>query len=144
MLYIHYSLIYYFSNQGGRLLSIFWKAAKIWHKMCKEAMRNMWSCVFLFCDTQNYHGNLIILSWNIIEKSLKFFEACLWESWERVGVLKSFDCATCISDRQNIARHTAHAVISWPKRWLMFHINDYMMMVIATNILHILTILKNG
>ena len=79
MLYVNYSLIFYFSNQAGRLLSISWKTAKSWHKMCKEAMRNMWSCVFMFCDTQNYHGTLRILSWNIIEKSLKIFEAFLWE-----------------------------------------------------------------
>ena len=38
-------------------------------------MCNMWSCVFPFCNVQNYHGNLGFLSWNIIEKSLKFFEA---------------------------------------------------------------------
>ena len=35
--------------------------------------------VFLpFCNVENYHGNLGFLSWNIIEKSLQFFEACLW------------------------------------------------------------------
>ena len=39
--------------------------------------------VFLpFCNVENnyYHGNLGFLSWNIIEKSLQFFEARLWES----------------------------------------------------------------
>ena len=47
--------------------------------MCEETMRNMWSCVFPFYNVHNCHGNLGFLSWNIIEKSLKFFEACLWE-----------------------------------------------------------------
>ena len=42
-------------------------------------MRNMWSCEFPFCSVQNYHGNLGFLSWNIIERSWKFYEACLWE-----------------------------------------------------------------
>ena len=37
---------------------------------------------FPFHNVQNYHGNLGFLSWNIIEKSLKFFEACLWEPWK--------------------------------------------------------------
>ena len=49
------------------------------HKICEEIMRDMWSCVFPFCDIQNYHGNLGFLSWSVIEKSLKFFKACLWE-----------------------------------------------------------------
>ena len=47
--------------------------------MCEETMCNMWSCVFPFYNVQNYHGNLGFLSWNIIENSLKFFKACLWE-----------------------------------------------------------------
>ena len=36
---------------------------------------------FLFCNVYNCHGNLVFLSWNIIEKSLKFFKSCLWEPW---------------------------------------------------------------
>ena len=42
-------------------------------------MCNMWSCVFPFCDVQNYHENLGFLSLSSMEKSLKCFEACLLE-----------------------------------------------------------------
>ena len=37
-----------------------------------------------------FHGNLEILSWNIIEKSLKFFEACLWEPCQGLIKWKTF------------------------------------------------------
>ena len=64
-----------------KTLLIFLKAPYSGHKMREESMCNMWSCVFPFHYVQNYHGNLGFLSWNIIEKSLKIFEACLWEPW---------------------------------------------------------------
>ena len=68
---MYYLLIYYSSNEIGRLLPIFLKAPNNEHKVCKEAMRNMWSCDFPFCDVQNYHGNLGIFvlkyHWMIIE-----------------------------------------------------------------------------
>ena len=64
-----------------KTLLIFLKAPYSGHKMREETMCNMWSCVFPFHYVQNYHGNLGFLSWNIIEKSLKIFEACLWEPW---------------------------------------------------------------
>ena len=79
ILYIHYVLIYYSSNQAGRFLPIFLKAPNSLHKVCEEVMRNMWSCVFSVLWHSEFHGNSEILSWNIIEKSLKFFKACLWE-----------------------------------------------------------------
>ena len=60
---------------------IFLKTPNSGHKMCEKTMYNMWSCVFPFCNVYNWHGNLGFLSWNIIEKSLKFFKACLSEPW---------------------------------------------------------------
>ena len=68
---MYYLLIYYSSNEIRRLLPTFLKAPNNEHKVCKEAMRNMWSCDFPFCDVQNYHGNLGIFvlkyHWIIIE-----------------------------------------------------------------------------
>ena len=69
-----------FIKSSRKTLQIFLKTPNSGHKMCEETVRNMWSCVFPFCNVQNYHGNLGFLSWNIIKKSLKFFEACLLES----------------------------------------------------------------
>ena len=68
-----------FIKSSMKTLLIFLKASYSGHQMREESMCNMWSCVFPFHNVQNYHGNLGFLSWNIIEKPLKFFEACLWE-----------------------------------------------------------------
>ena len=47
------------------------------YKMCDETMRNMWSCFFFpFCNVQNY-GNLVFLSWKIIEIFLGLFVGTL-------------------------------------------------------------------
>ena len=70
-----------FIKSSRKTLLIFLKTPHIGYKICEETMRNMWSSVFPFCNIQNNHGNLKFLLWNIIEKSLKIFKACLWEPW---------------------------------------------------------------
>ena len=67
--------------------------------MCEETMWNICCCVFPFCDVQNYHGNSWFLSWNIIEKSLIFFKACLWEPWFTINIIKTlFNSAQFMED----------------------------------------------
>ena len=78
-----------FIKSSMKTLLIFLKAPYNGHKMREESMCNMWSCVFPFHNVQNYHGNLGFLSWNIIEKPLKFFEACLWEPWDNIFDLEN-------------------------------------------------------
>ena len=75
-----------FIKSSSKTLQIFLKTPNSGHKMCEETMCNMWSCVFPFCNVLNYHGNLGFSFWNIIEKSLKFFKACLWEPWFMVRI----------------------------------------------------------
>ena len=70
-----------FIKWSKKTLQIFLITPNSGHKMCEEPMCNIWSCVFPFCNIQNCQGNLGFLSWNIIEKSLKFFDARLWEPW---------------------------------------------------------------
>ena len=72
ILHVHHLLIYYSWNETGRLyLQIFLKIPNSIPNMSGEPLHNMWSCVFLFCNTQNYHRNLGIsvlkYHWNIIE-----------------------------------------------------------------------------
>ena len=68
-----------FIKWSRKILQIFLIKPYNGHKMCEEPMCNIWPCLFLFCNIQNCQGNLEFLSWNIIEKSLKFFDARLWE-----------------------------------------------------------------
>ena len=72
--------MYYSSNEIGRLIPIFLKAPNNEHK---EAMRNMCSCDFPFCDVQNYHGNFGIFvlkyHWIIIEIFRGLFVGTLYD-----------------------------------------------------------------
>ena len=47
-----------FIKSSRKTLLIFLKTPHIGYKICEETMRNMWSCVYPFCNIQNYHGNL--------------------------------------------------------------------------------------
>ena len=87
-MYFTYALFTDILFISRKTLNIFLKTANSTsgHEMCEETMCNTWSCVFPFCNIQNYHGNLEFLSWNIIKKSVKFFEACLWEPWSYSGL----------------------------------------------------------
>ena len=72
ILHVHHLLICYSWNKIGRLyLQIFLKIPSSGPKMCEEPLHFMWSCVFLFCNTHNYHGNLgffvLKCHWSIIE-----------------------------------------------------------------------------
>ena len=64
-MYIIYTLFtdILFIKSNRKTFNDFFKTPKSGHdKVCKEAMHNMWYCVFLFCDVLNRHGNLQILS----------------------------------------------------------------------------------
>ena len=62
-----------FIKSSWKTFQIFLKTPNNGHKMCEETMCNMWSCVFLFCNVQNYkyHGNLgffvLKYHWKIFE-----------------------------------------------------------------------------
>ena len=110
ILHIHYLLLYYTSNEVGRLLPIFLKHTILDKRHVRRSCVTWRSCVFSFCDIHNYHWNLGFLSWNIIEKSLKIFRlVCgnpvhvltqwcfIWTPWN-IGhrlVITSMNCVKC-------------------------------------------------